>query len=102
MTTLSGTTIRAATSSDLEAVLVLLAAAALPADGLEEQFGDGYAVALQGDEVVGVVGIECYGADGLLRSAAIAASQRGRGVGHELVRDRIEWARQRGLRALFL
>jgi amino-acid N-acetyltransferase len=102
MSRLSGTTIRAATPGDLGNVRALLAESALPIDGLDEQFGDGYAVALHGDAVVGVVGIECYGPDGLLRSAAIAPSHRGLGVGRDLVRDRIEWARRRGLRAVYL
>jgi len=94
--------IRAATAADLEVVRRLLGESQLPVDGLDEFFADGYAVAEAGGAIVGVEGIEVYGAHGLLRSAAIAPSWRGRGVGEAITRDRIEWARRRGLTALYL
>jgi amino-acid N-acetyltransferase len=53
-------------------------------------------------QVIGVEGIEVHGDDGLLRSAAVVAGWRGKGVGDALTRDRIEWARRRGLRSLYL
>lgn len=94
--------IRPAVREDFDAARALLIAADLPVDGLEEQFGDGYAVAVSSDAVVGVEGIEVYGRDGLLRSAAIAPSWRGQGLGDALTRDRIAWSRRRGLDALYL
>lgn len=94
--------IRPAAAADLLLVEQTLSAADLPLDGLREQFGDGYAVALSGDRLIGVEGIEVYGSDGLLRSAAVAPDWRGRGVGDALTRDRIAWARARGLRAIYL
>ena len=39
--------IRAANRDDLETVRSLIAEAALPQDGLEDQFGSGYAVAVE-------------------------------------------------------
>ncbi|NUQ11924.1 MAG: GNAT family N-acetyltransferase, partial [Gemmatimonadaceae bacterium] len=83
--------IRPAAAADLPQVEQTLSAADLPLDGLREQFGDGYAVALSGDRLIGVEGIEVYGTDGLLRSAAVAPDWRGRGVGDALTRDRIAW-----------
>lgn len=95
-------TIRSAEQSDLEAVEEALTSAALPLDGLREQFGEAFAVAVHDGKVIGVEGIEVYGEDGLLRSAAVLDAWRGQGVGDALTRDRIAWARRRGLRSLFL
>lgn len=95
-------TIRAANELDLGAVQSTLRDSNLPLDGLADQFGDAYAVAVRDESVIGVEGIEVYGDDGLLRSAAVVANWRGKGVGDALTRDRIEWARRRGLRSLYL
>lgn len=95
-------TIRAATPGDLGAVEATLRDSSLPLDGLQEQFGDGYAVAEAGGRIIGVEGIEVHGEDGLLRSAAVVSDWRGRGVGDALTRDRILWAKRRGLRSLYL
>ena len=95
-------TVRPASSADLDAVKALLDAAHLPLDGLEEQFGDSYAVAEAGGEIVAAEGIEVYERSGLLRSAVVHPDWRGRGVGDVLTRDRIEWARRAGLDRVFL
>ena len=94
--------IRAAVERDLGAVEATLRESELPLDGLRDQFGEGYAVAESDGHVIGVEGIEVHGEDGLLRSAAVAASWRGKGVGDALTRDRIAWAQRRGLRSLYL
>lgn len=94
--------IRSATPGDLGAVETALQEADLPLDGLRDQFGDGYAIAEADGRLVGVEGIEVHGSDGLLRSAAVLPSWRGKGVGDALTRDRIAWARRRGLRSLYL
>lgn len=98
----AGYSIRPARDADLAAVKELLRRANLPLDGLEEQFGENYAVAETEGEVIGVEGIERYGTDGLLRSAAVAPQWRGKGVGQALTRERIEWARGRRFSALYL
>lgn len=95
-------TIRAARPDDLGQVESALRDADLPLDGLRDQFGDGYAVAEVNGDLIGVEGIEVYGTDGLLRSAAVVSEWRGKGVGEALTRDRIEWARQQGLKSLYL
>lgn len=94
--------IRAARPDDIDAVEGTLLASDLPLNGLRDQFGDGYAVAEVNGELIGVEGIEVYGTDGLLRSAAVVSDWRGKGVGDALTRDRIEWARRRGLKSLYL
>ena len=96
-------TIRPARRDDFTAVRALLEDARLPLDGLEEQFGDGYAIAIDiSGRAVGVEGIEVYGDSGLLRSAAVTGTHRGLGIGDALTRDRIAWARARGLRDVYL
>lgn len=95
-------TIRAAQPDDASAVEAALRDSELPLDGLHDQFGDGYAIAESSGRLIGVEGIEVHGDDGLLRSAAVVSSWRGKGVGDALTRDRIEWARRRGLRSLYL
>jgi amino-acid N-acetyltransferase len=94
--------IRAARADDLPRVKALLAAAGLPLDGLEEQFGDAYAVAEAGGLLIGAEGIETYDDTGLLRSAVVDPVWRGRGVGDALTRDRLVWARAHGLREVYL
>jgi amino-acid N-acetyltransferase len=95
-------TVRPAASRDLGAVKNLLDAAHLPLDGLEEQFGESYAVAEAGNEIVGAEGIEVYERSGLLRSAVVHPDWRGRGIGDALTRDRLEWARRAGLERVYL
>lgn len=94
--------IRAARQGDLAHVERTLREADLPLDGLSDQFGDGYAIAESDGDIIGVEGIEIHGDDGLLRSAAVVPSWRGKGVGDALTRNRIDWARDRGLHALYL
>ena len=95
-------TVRPAGDADIGTVRDLLAAAKLPSDGLEEQFGPGYVLAESDGAVVGAMGIERYGSYGLLRSAVTVPSWRGRGVGQALTRERIDWARSQRMKALYL
>ncbi len=94
--------LRPAVATDLEAVRKLLVEAKLPLDGVDEQFGDAYAVAESEGAVVGVEGIERYGDAGLLRSAAVHERWRGRGLGDRLTHDRLAWARSSGLKEVWL
>lgn len=94
--------LRSATHTDLDAVAALLRGANLPTDGLQEQFGDGYAIAECDGVAVGAEGIEVYEGAGLLRSAVVDPAWRGRGVGDALTRDRLAWASMRGLHEVWL
>ena len=94
--------VRSARANDLPSVQALLAAARLPADGLEEQFGDGFAIAECDGTAIGAEGIELYGDAGLLRSAVVDSTWRGSGVGDALTRDRLQWAASQGLREVWL
>ena len=97
-----GFNVRSARADDFAKVQELLRAAELPLEGLQDQFGEGYAVAQENGKLLGAVGIERYGKYGLLRSAVVAGSERGRGVGEALVLDRIDWSIRAGLGALYL
>jgi amino-acid N-acetyltransferase len=91
----------AASASHEAAIRSLLSEAALPLEGLEVAFPKGYVVARVGDGIVGCAGLEVYGSDGLLRSLAVAESERKNGLGSRLVADRLDAARADGLASLF-
>lgn len=94
--------IRPASAADRDEVEALLRRTDLPPDGLDEQFGEPYAVAVSGGRIVGAAGVEVYGHDGLLRSVAVDPAWQGRGLGAELTRERLRWAEARGLDAIYL
>jgi SAM-dependent methyltransferase len=98
----TGWLLRSARSEDLKSVVALLESAELPVEGVPDQFGPGYAVVDAGGQLIAAIGIERYGANGLLRSAVVAPSQRGKGIGEALVLERIEWSMQEGMHALYL
>jgi amino-acid N-acetyltransferase len=94
--------IRGARADDRDAVAALLERTALPPDGLDEQFGEAYAVAVADGEIVGAAGVEVYGSAGLLRSVAVDPAWRGRGLGQRLSEERLSWAAARGLDTVYL
>jgi len=94
--------VRPATAADLGVVKALLSDAQLPLDGLEEQFGDAYAIAECDGSVIGAEGVERHGEVGLLRSAVVHAEWRGRGVGDALTLDRLAWAARQGMTEVWL
>jgi amino-acid N-acetyltransferase len=96
------TTIRPARPGDRDAVEALLRRAALPPDGLDDHFGEAYAVAEADGRIVGAAGVEVYGGAGLLRSVAVDPAWQGRGMGAALTRERLAWARARGLEEVYL
>jgi amino-acid N-acetyltransferase len=93
--------IRRATTDDLPEIRRLLVASQLPTDGVADAL-PGFLVAEHEQALVGVVGVERCGDDGLLRSAAVAPAWRSRGVGRQLVERAIAEAETDGLRSLYL
>ena len=93
--------LRPARPEDTDAVLGLLRSAGLPTAGVEIGVAE-FVVAEYAGQVVGVAGLERHGADGLLRSVAVAGDWRGRGLGGELTRWILEDARRQGLTDLYL
>ena len=100
--TVAAGAVRPARVQDADAVVALLRAAELPVEGVTDQLEDGFVVVERDGAITAAAGLEVYGGYGLLRSVAVDGAARGRGLGDQLVRDRIEWARARGLRGVYL
>ncbi len=94
-------TFREAMAADLPALDTLLIAAELSLEGVETHLAD-FVLAIQGNEVVGMAGLERYGPHGLLRSVAVRADHQGRGIGQALTRLMVERATASRLETLTL
>lgn len=97
-----GNRLRPARASDYHAVKQLVADANLPVEGLEDHFGENYVVSELRGRVIAVQGIEIHGSYGLLRSAVVDEAFRGEGLGVTLTKERLEWAKAQGLKAVYL
>ena len=93
--------IRKAASADLPRVERLLAESSLPLAGVKESL-EHFVVAEAGDDLVGVAGLEVCCDNALLRSVAVRAEFRSKGVGRALVMRAIGEAEARGIHALYL
>jgi amino-acid N-acetyltransferase len=85
----------------LDDVERLLAASGLPTDDVRSGAAQFYIVTAGGD-VVGVGGLEPYGAAGLLRSVAVREPARGSGVGTAICEELEDRARAEGVEVLYL
>ncbi len=94
-------TFHLAAASDLGPVRDLLRAAGLPASDVAPGRQE-FVLAREDGRLVGSVGIEVHGRDGLLRSLAVAADLRGRGLGGSLHGRALALAASRGVRTLHL
>jgi len=93
--------IRRAVADDAEAVRALLASASLPLDGVPDDLAH-FLVATQGTAIVGAIGLEHHGDAALLRSAVVAPTQRGSGIGEALTHAIIAEATAAGAKDLVL
>lgn len=93
--------IRAATVADWSGVAELLESAQLPLDGAQAHLSD-FVLALRDGELIGCAGLERYGEAALLRSVAVRATERSRGVGRALVEAALAQARADGIRKIVL
>jgi amino-acid N-acetyltransferase len=93
--------IEPARADDLPAIVSLLEHSGLPHAEIERHLGAAV-VARDGTRLVGSAAVELYGPAGLLRSVAVAAEQRGQGLGRRLTNAALELARRRGVRHLYL
>ena len=92
---------RGAGTADLAQLETLLTANQLPPEGVAEHIGD-FVVAEDHGRIQGAIGLERYGAYGLLRSAVVAPRARGSGVGTRLVTELIARAKVSGVDELYL
>ena len=94
--------LRPARPEEFDAIARLVSATGLPVQDLEVAMLDAFVVATDGEVCVGVVGLEIYESNALLRSLAVEPRHRSRGLGARLV-DAVETeARARGVAAVYL
>ena len=93
--------LREATAGDRAAVEQLLRSHHLPIDGIGAAL-EGFVIAQSGDRVVGVIGLERWGAYGLLRSAAVDGAWQGHGIGRQLVERVLRDAQSHEMSAVYL
>jgi len=84
-----------------EEVIALLETEKLPAGDLPQTL-ENFVVAKQGEEIIGVAGIEIYESCGLLRSVAVSAAYRGKGIANQLLGYLEKVAVAQSLQAIFL
>jgi amino-acid N-acetyltransferase len=94
-------TMRRATQHDWPKIAALLAMADLPLAGADEHLPD-FFLAFRENLLVGTAGLERYGDTALLRSVAVASTERGQGLGQVLVRQALAHAASLGLRQVVL
>jgi amino-acid N-acetyltransferase len=87
---------RRATPHDWPNVVALLLKADLPLAGAEEHLSD-FFLAERDGILIGTAGLERYGNTALLRSVAVAPTERGQGLGQTLVQQAIAEAAALGL-----
>jgi N-acetylglutamate synthase-like GNAT family acetyltransferase len=93
--------LRAATADDMPAIVSLLKAAELPCEDVSPGRQD-FIVAVSGNSIVGVVGLERAGPYGLLRSLAVDAGQKGKGLGKALVNEILLHAWLKGIGEVYI
>ena len=88
---------------DKQEVLALISGAELPVEDLSDETMRNFMVARDKDDtIIGVVGIEMYQENGLLRSLAVDPVCREQGLGGRLTREIEAFARCNGIKTLYL
>ncbi len=90
-----------ATETDLEAIYQLLEMNNLPHSDLKES-PITFFVARNHSKVLGCIGLEQYGAHGLLRSFAVDPEQQNKGIGKELYKNLLTYAVSNQIRTIHL
>ena len=90
-----------ASASQRDAIIVLLQSQNLPSEDLPPTLQDFY-VAVEDDQVIGLIGMERYGAFALLRSMVVHPDYRNRHIAQELVQLLEEKAAASGIQAMYL
>ena len=85
-----------------EYVVGLLESASLPSSDLSEGDMKDFFYAGPATAPVGIVGLQFYGSDALLRSLVVSATHRAKGLGQKLVEHAEQHARTRGVATVYL
>ena len=93
--------LRDATPDDWPAIASLLRVNHLPTEGFPESVSAAV-VACDGNEVVGVAGLEIYDDAALLRSVVVSETARGRSLGQQLTRAAMDLAGARQVTQVYL
>jgi amino-acid N-acetyltransferase len=93
--------LRRASFDDIATIAKLLDAANLPHSDVAPHIRD-FILAVGGNRVAGVIGLEVHGQVGLLRSLAVDTGLRKQGIGDRLCQRLVEHAVQRGVRDLYV
>jgi amino-acid N-acetyltransferase len=93
--------IASASPADRDEIARLLDACTLPSSDIAPHL-DRFFVAFEEGRVVGCIGLEVQGADGLLRSLAVAPERRGRGIARRLYARLLGRARSLGVSNLYM
>jgi len=83
-------------------VIRLLEDAALPTSDLTHDHMTDFFYVGPASAPIGVVGVQFFGTDALLRSLVVSSAHRAHGFGHKLVQHAEEHARRRGARNVYL
>ena len=84
-----------------ESIIALLTAEKLPAADLPDPL-ENFAVSKNGDDIIGVIGLEMYGDYALLRSLAVNNNFRNQGIANELLQHIEKLAAAKKLKAIYL
>lgn len=98
----AGWKFRKAAPADLPQIEKVLLEAGLPLDGVEEQLANFLLAFNHDDTLAGTAALELYGKAALLRSVAVKSSQRGTGLGQELVCQLLAQAKHEGFERVAL
>ena len=83
-------------------VIELLEAAGLPAADVSQELLRHFFYLPDAQSAAGLVGLELYGHEALLRSLVVRQSERGKGLGIALVRHAEAYAASQGVRSMYL
>lgn len=83
-------------------VMGLLESAALPTSDLTDEDMTNFFYAGPATALVGIVGVQFYGPDALLRSLVVTSAHRTKGLGQRLIEHAEQHARRRGAATIYL
>lgn len=97
-----GIVIRIASENDLLPIQYLLAKAGLSKQGIEQNIDNFLVACAPNKKIIGTVGIEPLGADGLLRSLVISSESWNAKIGLNFIELAVAYGKQKGYQKLYL